>query len=331
MKNPTIHDVARLAGVSTATVSNVLNERTTEVSRATAERVWKAVERLGYVKNLAASSLSGRSSLMIGVIVLGVFDPYGTEKNQAVNPFYGDFLFRFEREARQMGYTIAVYAGREESAINFLLERNVDAAVILGAIAQDLPIVLKRRDIPLLLFDSFVPDDGYLMKVHTDEIAGGRLSAQHLLATGRRRLVFVGGIVQGYPNNIPAIRYRGAKTVCDAAGVELELIESWTSYRGGLEAAQRVIELKADGVVTSADITAAGLVRGLLDSGVRVPDDVAVMGYDNLSIAEYVYPPLSTVDQGLQQKVEAAAQLIRDGVPGAYRIITPTLVIRKSA
>lgn len=99
---------------------------------------------------------------MIGVTVLGVFDPQATEKNQAVNPFYGEFLFRFEREPRQQGYTIAVYAGREESAINFLLERNVDVALILGAIAQDLPVVLKRRDIRLLLFDSFVPDDGFL-------------------------------------------------------------------------------------------------------------------------------------------------------------------------
>lgn len=101
-------------------------------------------------------------------------------------------------------------------------------------------------------------------------------------------------------------------------GVELGLIESWTSYSGGIEAAKRVIESKADGVVTSADITAAGLVRGLLELGARVPDDVAVMGYDNLPIADFVYPPLSTVDQGLQQKVEAAAQLIRDGTPGAW-------------
>lgn len=330
-QNPTIHDVARIAGVSTATVSNVMNNRSGEVSPETAERVWKAIKYLGYVKNYAASTLSSRASKMVGVIVLGVFDPNSADPHQEVNPFYGDFVFRLERELRKLGYAICLHAGREEQSINFLIERNVDAAIILGAIKEDLPKVLQRRDVKLILFDSFVPDDGYLMRVHTDEIAGGRMSAQYLLATRRRRLVFVGGAVLGFPNNIPAIRYCGAKAVCDEAGVELGLVEVWTSFRGGMEAARRVVELNADAVVASADITAAGLVRGLSDLGVRVPDDVAVMGYDNLPFAEMVNPPLSTVDQGLQEKVEAVAQLVQEGTPGTSRVIFPKLVLRKSA
>jgi LacI family transcriptional regulator len=329
-KQVTIHDVARRAGVSIATVSNVLKGRASEVSEPTAERVRRVVEQMGYVKNLNAAALSSRRSGLIGAILIGVFDPYSKEPDPEVNPFYGEFVFRLEHELQAQGDTLCIYAGREEAYVNFLLERNLDGAILVGVIAKDLPTVLERRDARLVLFDSFVHHRVH-MRVQTDELKGGAMAAEFLIARKRKHLVFVGGAVRDFPSNIPAIRFQGASRACDQSGHRLLLVEEWTSFEGGRRAAHRVLELKADGVIASADIMAAGLIRGLQEAGAKVPDDVAVVGYDDLPIARYVSPPLTTIRQGLPEKVRAAVELLRDGEKGEVRVIKPHRVVRESA
>ncbi|MBP7830212.1 MAG: LacI family DNA-binding transcriptional regulator [Kiritimatiellae bacterium] len=326
----TIHDVALRAGVSIATVSNVLKGRMSEVSPATAERVQRVVEKMGYVKNLTAAALSSQRSGLVGAIIIGVFDPHSTEREQEVNPFYGEFLFRLERELQSSGSTLCVYAGREEAYVNFLLERNLDGAILLGVIGKDMPTVLERRDARLVLFDSFVHHRTH-MRVQTDELKGGGMSADFLITRGRKHLAFVGGAVRDFPSNIPAVRFEGATRVCDQSGIRLLLVEEWTSFEGGRRAARRVLELKPDGVIVAADIMAAGLVRGLQEAGAKVPDDIAVVGYDDLPFARMVSPPLTTVRQGLQEKIEAAVDLLKNGEKGEVRVIKPHLVVRESA
>jgi DNA-binding LacI/PurR family transcriptional regulator len=167
--------------------------------------------------------------------------------------------------------------------------------------------------------------------VRTNEEKGAALATEHLIKRGCKRLAFVGHGIKEFPLNIPAIRYRGAKKVADAAGIPLTAIEEWTHLAGGKRAAPKVRELKADGVVTSADILAAGLIEGLKVDGVRIPDDVAVTGYDNLSVARMVTPALTTVDQELDNKVRAICELITEGQPGDVRVVEPRLVVRESA
>ncbi len=329
-KKPTIADVAREVNVSVATVSNVLNKNFDEVSQTTADRVLLKIREMGYVKNMTASALSGRASKMIAVVISGVFDPHSNQDSPEINPFYGEFLFRFEHQARAEGYSLCVYAGREEEYVNFLLQRHIDAAVILGVTQADLPSVLTRHDVPLVLFDSFI-DSTDQMSVSTDEVNGGELSANRLISTGHKKLAFVGGAVVDFPNYIPAIRYRGAKKICDQAGIPLDLVEIWTSYSGGVQAAARVKELKADGVVTTADVIAAGVIHGLQDAGLRVPDDVAVMGYDNLPISSMMRPTISTIDQRLNAKIRSVMDHIMHRSPGPHLSFAPRLVLRQSA
>lgn len=327
-EKPTLADVARLAGVSTATVSYVLNNRMSEVSQGTAERVRLAVRQLGYVKNLTASALSGKTSNMIAVITIGAYHPNGGDTE--INPFFGEFLFRLEAEARRKGYALCLYGGREEEYVHFLLERYVDAAVLVGFSEWDLPGVLERQDLHLVLYDSF-GDDDKRSHVRTDEVKGGALAAEHMISHGRQRLVFLGDSPAVQSGNIPANRYKGAQRFCDAAGVALQFIETPTTYGAGLKAAEAVVASGADAVVTTADILAAGLMEGLHSRGVTIPDDIAVMGYDNLPLAQHVRPKLSTIDQGLTDKVTAVMELVESGKPGGIRVIEPTVVVRESA
>lgn len=325
---PTILDVARHAGVSAATVSYVLNGRFSQVSGKTVEKVRTAVDQLGYVKNLTASALSSRRSNMIGVLLPDVLGSAGSEPD--INPFYGEFIFLLEAEARSRGYALCFYAGREDAAPQFLLQRHLEAAIIVGFSPRGLAGVVEHKRSRVLLYDSFLPDAG-VHQVRTDEERGGALAAEHLLRRGCRKPLFVGGYLKDYPDQIPAIRARGARRVFEAAGASLQVLEGPTNYSGGLEAARRVRDAGADGVVCIADIVAAGLIEGLRQMSVHVPGDVAVTGYDNLPISRHVRPQLTTVDQRLPEKVRALMDLVDTAAPPETRVIEPHLIARASA
>ncbi|MBW7907423.1 MAG: LacI family DNA-binding transcriptional regulator [Kiritimatiellae bacterium] len=329
-RKPTITDVAKAAGVSAAAVSYVLNGRLKEVSPATAERVLEKVRELGYVKNLAAAALTGQKSRMIAVIIPTLYDPQAGGVEPPINPFYGEFLIRLEHEARTRGYAICFHTGREEENVQFLLQRNMDAAVLVGFSEWDLPELLRNPGIRCVLFDSHghAPAHGH---VRTNEQKGGYLSAERLIDIGRERLLFIGAKPVADSDNVPSERYRGAQRACDLAGVSLQILEAAVTYDAGLYAAQKVVDMAVDGVVTTADVIAAGLVDGLARLGRSVPGDVAVMGYDNLPICQYTRPQLSSIDQGLREKVQAVMDLVESPEPGAVRIIDPTRVLRQSA
>jgi LacI family transcriptional regulator len=326
---PTIADVAQAAGVSAAAVSYILNGRLQEVSAQTAERVLRVVRELGYVKNLAAAALTGQKSRMIAVIMPGLFEPL-SDGQQPINPFFGEFLIRLEAEARRRRYTVCFYSGREEDYVHFLLERNMDAAVLVGFSEWDLPGVLQRRDIHCVLYDSFGHDSLH-SHVRTDEVKGGFLSAQHLIEQGKRRLLFAGTPPIENSNNLPSTRYRGARQACEATGATLDTLDVATSFEAGVAAAAQVVASGADGVVGMADIIAAGLVDGLTRLGKTIPGDIAVMGYDNLPVCLYARPHLSTIDQGLASKIKAVMDLVESPALGEVRVMEPTLIIRESA
>lgn len=329
-RKPTITDVAKAAGVSAAAVSYVLNGRLKEVSSTTAERVLEKVRELGYVKNLAAAALTGQKSRMIAAIIPTLYDPQAEGPEPPINPFYGELLIRLEHEARSRGYALCFHTGREEENVQFLLQRNMDAAVLVGFSEWDLPGLLRNPGIRCVLVDSHghAPTHGH---VRTNEQKGGYLAAERLIDIGRRRLLFIGAKPVDTSDNVPSERYRGATKACALGSVALQVLETAVTYDAGLFAAQKVIDMAVDGVITTADVIAAGLVDGLARLGRSVPGDVAVMGYDNLPICQYTRPQLSSIDQGLREKVKAVMDLVENPEPGAVRVIDPTRVLRQSA
>ena len=329
-RRPTITDIARAVGVSTTTVINVLKGRDTEVSPPTSARILKVVKRVGYVKNLTASALASAPSKLIAVVLAGTFPAAARQRCLEVNPFYGDFILRLEHEARRRGYSINLYSGAEKDALPFLLQRNHDAVLVLGVSSPQLPRLIARHGVPQVLVDSFLAR-GAFARVCGDETMGGRLAVNHLAARGCRKLAFVGDVQPASTTLIPTLRYRGALAASRKARVPLALFTTCTSFDGGTKVAASVAASGCDGVVTAADVVAAGLVQGLREVGVRVPQQVAVVGYDNLLVATLCLPKLTTVDQRLDEKIHAAMDWIQQPKPQAVVLIPPVLVVRDSA
>lgn len=329
-RKPTIRDIARQVGVSTTTVINVLKGRHSEVSPATSEKILGTVKRIGYVKNLTAAALSTRRSHVIAVIVVGAFHPDTDRRTMDINPFYGDFVFRLEHEARARGFSLSLFAGKESEALSFLLQRQHDAVLVLGVTGSGLPEQIAERGMAPILFDSFVDRDDFT-RVCGDEEAGGRLAARQLLTRRCRNLAFVGDAHVQWKNLIPTKRYLAAVDVCREAGVPLALVQTSTSFQAGASAAVAVRAEGYDGVIAAADVVAAGLVQGLRHAGIDVPAQVAVVGYDNLLVARTCLPNLTTVDQRLDDKIRAALDLVEKPEPGKLVVIQPELVVRESA
>lgn len=329
-KKPTIKDIARETGVSTTTVLNVLGRKSSEVSEKTADLVLKKAAELGYVRNLTAASLSGKgSSHAFALILTRAYKPLTTSQESDINPFYGEFILRLEHEARKNGLMLSLYGGSEEDYVNFVLQWNLDAAVLLGIQKPDVPRIIAQRGIPVILIDSAFEDPQYI-SVRTDDMYAGRIASEHLIKRGCRSIAYVGSTEQ-HPNAGPSLRLRGIKETCRHAGITFTPIDQIATYESGIEAVDQIVAEKIDGVVAAADNLAAGIVHGLCQKNVRIPDQVAVIGYDNQLISRLTRPMLTTIDQGLGEKVKRIVELIREGQPGRTHMIQPSLVIRESA
>ncbi len=329
MRKPTIKDIARETGVSATTVLNVLGGRVHETSASTAERVRRKAQELGYVRNLTAAALTGKRSNAFALIITKAYQPVTAEQESDINPYYGEFILRLEHEARKAGLTISLFGGDEDDYVNFVLERNLDAAVLLGIHKTDLPRSIVQRGVPVILVDSAIHDP-HTISIKTDDRLAGEIAAKHLITRGRRAIGFVGDTWQP-PDAAPSLRRLGAYQACVDAGINLVDIHAITSFEGGISAAADIANQNLTGIVAAADNLAAGIVSGLASRGVKIPDDVAVIGYDNLLIARLSQPPLTTIDQGMHEKVRTIVSMIKDGHAGSTRMIQPRLVVRASA
>jgi len=328
-KKPTIKDIARETGVSATTVLNVLGGRVAETSTETAERVRQKARELGYVRNLTAAALTGRGSHSFALIITKAYQPLTQAHESDINPYYGEFIIRLEYEARKAGLTFSLFGGDEEDYLNFVLERNLDAAVLMGIHRIDLPRAIAQRGVPVILLDSAVHEE-HAVSIRTNDLLAGELAARYLLAQGRRAIGFVGDIEQP-PDAAPSQRRLGAFRVCREAGIELVNLHCIATVDDGRRAATELVRLGLDSVITAADNLAAGIVSALPSLGKQVPRDVAVVGYDNLLIARLAQPPLTTIDQGLGEKVRTIIAMIKDRKPGSVHLIEPKLVVRESA
>ena len=328
-KKPTIKDVAREAGVSATTVLNVLGGRESETSADTADRVRQKARELGYVRNLTAAALTGRGSQSFALIITKAYQPLTPAHETDINPYYGEFIIRLEYEARKAGLTFSLFGGEEEDYMNFVLERNLDAAVLMGIHQPDLPRAIAQRGVPVILLDS-AAHEATSVSIRTNDHRAGELAAEHLMRQGRKAIGFVGDTGQP-PEAAPSQRRLGAHRMCRAAGLDVTDLHRIATVEEGRLAAADIARLGLDGVIAATDNLAAGIVSALPSFGKSVPRDVAVVGYDNLLIARLAQPPLTTIDQGLGEKVRLIIAMIKQRKPGSIHLIEPNLVVRESA
>jgi LacI family transcriptional regulator len=329
-----IRDVAASAGVSVATVSNVFN-RPNIVAPDTRRRVIEAVAALGYVRNESARQLRMGHSRTIGLIVPDI-----------TNPFFTDIARGVEDTTSEFGSLLIICNSDNEPAkekryLTMLAEQQVLGALtvpVRGAVSA--ARLLQDRGIPVVLLD--INDrSGELCSVAVNDVAGGRLAMAHLLGNGHRRVGFVG---TGHDVHQAVDRERGAREALEEAGLDpgrlMTMSTTDLNFAGGADAARRLLRSPAGGRPTALtcvnDLIAVGLLHELVRCGVRVPDDVAIVGYDDIVFAEATAIPLSSVRQPRHQLGARAAQLLLAEANGEGHhheavVFEPDLVVRASS
>ena len=285
----TIRDVAKEAGVSTATVSNVLN-KTGKVGQRTHLLVLSAVKRLGYVPDVHARHLASRVSRTLGIIVSDI-----------ENPFFPEVIKSFETRARHLGYDAILSdtnydPRRTKEAADRMMEHKVrGVAIMTSEISLRLIHELARRQIAVTFLD-LAPVQGYVSNLRIDYFSGIEQIVKYLHKNGHRRIAFVAGR-PGLKSNVA--RLQAYETCMGAVGLEPgPVLHGDLRFEGGLSAGSAIAKLspRPSAVIAVNDLTAVGVIKGLLKAGLRVPDDVSVTGFDKTRLAEYSNPTITTVD-----------------------------------
>lgn len=343
-KQVSVRDVAREAGVSPATVSYILNDTLgLSFTPETRQRVLAAAEKLHYVANQAAKTLgSGRAEGIVQSKLIGVVIPQTENKRKEShimfgNPFYGTFLSAVELEARRAGYQLILSGTNPgQSYIDIAKSRTLDGVIILGAYPSDDEAEYKKYKIPAVLVDCYGSGDSFFYSVRTDDRLGGYLATKYLIEQGHHRIAIVTGELKAHGVN--SERYQGyLDALCEAGLTPAhdDVFEGLVGYDHGLEVAEELARTRRDitALFASADITAIGLINGLHAAGLRVPEDVSVIGFDDVEYAKMCYPGLTTMRQNIMEKGRQAARLMIEAVqdhslPREERIIPMELIER---
>lgn len=301
--------IAQKAGVSTATVSNVINGNHHKVSRETLLKVQKIIEENDYKPNATARSLASKKSRIIGVVI-----PYiDKSEDFFVNPYNAHMLALLENTIRNQGYYLMVRCvGACTDIIPLFSSWNVDGVILFGAFRQHIEELRSRLNVPTVYIDTYA-DDMQISNVGIDDYKGGYLSAGYLLGNGHREIAFVGPSVE-YPGVIRQ-RYLGFRDACRERGIEVtedHLFQTNTLYQSGVAAGQQIAmsERKFTAVAVMSDIVAFGVMEGLRLCGLNVPQDVSVIGFDNLPECQYSNPKLTTISQNVARKAEKVGQIL---------------------
>lgn len=330
-----VKDVAAAAGVSVGTVSNVLN-RPDRVGAATRSRVEAAIERLGFVRNESARHLRAGASRTVGFLVL-----------DAANPFFTDVARGIEEAAREAGLAVFLCNSdnsrqREHDYLELLFEQRVRGVLVTpvdppGPTGLSLPV---GPGIPIVLVDRTAGEQ--YCSVSVDDVYGGRLAGEHLVGAGHRRVAFVGG-----PETVGQVRDRLTglrEAVLAAGGPEPTVLStSALTVAQGRAAGRRLAEMVASSRPTAAfcanDLLALGLLQEMTRLRVRVPQEVAIVGYDDIEFAAAAVVPLTSVRQPRHRIGRTAAELlVGETEPaegsGEHRhrqvVYLPELVVRES-
>ena len=331
----TIRDVAERAGVSAGTVSNVLN-RPFYVNSDTRERVLDAIRDLDFVPRQRARQYRPGRLRTIGMAAANLS-----------NPFFVDVVLGADAAASELDLGMVVTnsaydADRENQNLDLLVQQRVQGIIISPVDEKSSSLqMLRDRGVPTVFVDRVGEHHANAWSVVVDDRIGGRIGAQHLIDAGYRRIAFV-----GHPDRSPKVRDRvdGAlEVVAAAGGVSLDVIEaeSWTVEAGratGELIADRRVERRPEAILCANDMVALGAIQAFTRAGLRVPEDIAVVGYDDIAWAEVSSPRLTTIRQPRELLGATAVRMIRElfrqdaaQPENNHVMLRPELVLRDSA
>ncbi|TML83613.1 MAG: LacI family transcriptional regulator [Actinobacteria bacterium] len=324
---PTIYDVAQLAGVSTATVSRALNG-TGQIAPATRVAIEAAVAKLGYRPNTIARSLVTKSTETIAFLLPDI-----------TNPFYAELVAGIQEYALAHDHTMLLCttegnAEREEQYLELLRSKQVDGALVDGLVLPPDRIARFVKDgFPIVCLDRDIAAKS-IPVVQVDNRLGGRLATDYLLGLGHRHIAHVTGAKALQISQDRLAGFRDAQT---DPGLRL-IVEGDFTEAGGYEATRDLIGSGVDftAVFAANDLSALGVITALVESGRRVPQDVSVVGFDDLRLSAYTSPPLTTIRQPAFEIAQRATEILIDLTRGKRirklrHLLPPELVVRRSA
>jgi len=325
----TIDELALLSGVSRATVSRVINGGS--VSEKTKRRVQAVMGEMNYRPNLAARSLASGRSNVVGVVMH--IDPHLIFQD----PYFGQLMRGMSTALADRSAGMMLWLGNrsKEETLGTILSMGLLDGVVVTANTLDDPLVdgLLASSLPTVLVGHRKADLG-ASYVDVDNVHAADAMTAHLLSIGRSRI----GYITGTPRNVAAVdRLAGYRRAMERAGLNSHdlVVEGDFNAPSGAAGAARLIDLGVDAIFAANDSTALGALEAIRGRGLRIPEDVALAGFDDLEFAVQLDPPLTTVRQGVrQQGAEAVSnlfQLIKDPTGSPRRVLLPTeLVIRRS-
>jgi LacI family transcriptional regulator len=327
----TIYDVSVMAGVSLATVSRVMNNNT-KVSDKTKQKVLDAMKALGYRPNTIAQSLASNCSNSVGVLV-----------SQLDGPFYGPMMTEIETALRTANKHVIIAAGhsdekQEKEGVQFLMSRGCDALILdVEAVSDDYLIELSKGSTPVVFINRYI-DSIKERCVYLENEQGGFMATKYILSLGHKDVAYISGPLYKLDARD---RLKGHKRALQEHQIPFDpalCFEGNFREFGGSDAMEYLLSQNKPitAVVCASDQMASGAISVCLERGLRVPDDISFMGYDNIPFPQYISPKLSTVNNPIHEMGKMAAlwvlqQVYNDKAVSVESSFTPELFVRDSA
>jgi len=327
----TIYEVSKLAGVSLATVSRVINS-TAPVREATKIKVEAAMKELGYRPNSVAQSLASNRSNSVGIVV-----------SELGGPFYGELLSRIENEFRAAGKHVIIAAGHadavlERESIEFLRSRNCDGLILhVESVEESYLVELANAGVAFVLINRMVEEIAERCIVLDNE-QGGYMATTHLLEQGHRNIAYVSGPMWKHDSQE---RYKGHQDALRNFGVTENaalFYEGDFQETGGVQGLKHLLEQQQpfSALVCANDEMASGAITVAHEVGLDIPSQLAVIGFDNINFSHYTYPKLTTIDYPVAEIGQMAARWIlkrvyQKPIQELQSVFSPTLIVRDSA
>jgi LacI family transcriptional regulator len=324
----TIKDIAKRAKVAISTVSYVINN-SKNVTPETKARVLSAIEELNYYPSMAARSLKTRRTLTVGIIVPDISNAFFTEIIRGIEDLFN-----------KHDYSVILCntdedQDKEKRYLNTLYEKDIDGLIFIGT-GKNEEIFKNRKEVPIVLVDRKVSGD--FDSVMVDNVLGGFLATDHLLKRNRSKVMFLSGDLK---LNTYFERLQGYKLGLKTHGIEFDeslIHQCKVSHEAGYQFMETLLNKPFDirSIFAENDLIALGVMKALLNKGFRIPEDVAIVGYDNIPTSYLVDPSLTTIDQPKYLIGKKAGELLLSKMNGNREnkeqiVLDPELVVRESA
>lgn len=319
-----IKEIAAEAGVSVMTVYNVINGNHARVSAKNIELINDLIKRKNYVPNLSAKSLTVKSTKIIGVII-----PLGEgDYNFFKDPYLSELIGVVEHSVRKKGYYAMIRSVSHASDISTLLKTwNMDGAIfLLPYYDQIIHKILANNKLPMVFLDSYsdYPD---ISSVGINDYKGGYIATKYLISMGHRKIAFAGPVEAEDIKSVVNQRFKGYKAALKEADIEFQesfVYQTMPVYDTGVTVGREISKRRGEitAVFASADIMAIGIIEGARKNGYVIPNDLSIVGFDNIEASIFSSPKLTTISQNITKKAEYAIDLLMqqiDNIPVANK------------